>query len=93
MLGHRCHSERSSRLAIESITVADAWNDYYSEKSAAKKDGKLVWGDKHREHLKRHRMVEMGNDVPLKHKPIEIANPEHRKRQIAEQVYSKLRYK
>jgi len=45
-------SERSSRLAIESITVADAWNDYYSEKSAAKKDGKLVWGDKHREHLK-----------------------------------------
>jgi hypothetical protein len=47
---------------------------------------------KHRDHLKRHRMVEVGNDVPLSHKKIEVANTEQRKRHIAEQVYSKLRY-
>lgn len=47
---------------------------------------------KHRDHLKRHRMVEVGNDVPMKHKAVEVANPEQRKRQIAEQVYAKLRY-
>ena len=48
---------------------------------------------KHRDHLKRHGMVEIGNDVPMKQKQVEIANPEQRKRQIAEQVYEKLRYK
>lgn len=47
---------------------------------------------KHREHLKRHRMVELGNDVPLQHKKIEAPNSEQRKRNIAEQVYQKLRY-
>ena len=47
---------------------------------------------KHRDHLKRHRMVEVGNDVPMSHKPVEVANNEQRKRHIAEQVYSKLRY-
>lgn len=47
---------------------------------------------KHRDHLKRHGMVEIGNDVPLKHKTLEVQNPEARKRQIAEQVYSKLKY-
>lgn len=47
---------------------------------------------KHRDHLKRHGMVEIGNDVPMKHKPVEVTNTEARKRQIAEQVYSKLKY-
>lgn len=47
---------------------------------------------KHREHLKRHRMVELGNDVPLQHKKIEAPNSEQRKRNIAEQVYQKLKY-
>ena len=48
---------------------------------------------KHREHLKRHRMIELGNDPITKHKSIDVQNPEQRKRAIAEQVYSKLRYK
>lgn len=48
---------------------------------------------KHREHLKRHRMIELGNDPITKHKTIDVQNPEQRKRAIAEQVYSKLRYK
>lgn len=47
---------------------------------------------KHREHLKRHRMVEIGNDVPMQHRKIEAPNSEQRKRNIAEQVYQKLRY-
>jgi hypothetical protein len=47
---------------------------------------------KHRDHLKRHGMVEIGNDVPMRHKAVEVTNTEARKRQIAEQVYSKLKY-
>ena len=44
--------EKADLLALESITVSEAWNDYYNEKSTSKKDGKLIWGDKHKEHLK-----------------------------------------
>lgn len=50
---------------------------------------------KHREHLKRHGMVELGNDVPKQQKVVEISrkSQEQRKRTIAEIAYSKLRYK
>ena len=48
---------------------------------------------KHRNHLKQHRMIELGNDPITKHKTIDVQNTEQRKRAIAEQVYSKLRYK
>lgn len=48
---------------------------------------------KHREHLKRHGMVELGNDVPLKQKQVEIQDNRVRKERIAQQVYEKLRYK
>ena len=49
----------------------------------------------HRDHLKQHRMIELGNDVPQQHKPIEISRKsnEARKRQIAEMAYSKLNYR
>ncbi|MEI8286327.1 MAG: hypothetical protein WCG15_03385 [Actinomycetes bacterium] len=48
----------------------------------------------HRSHLKQHRMIELGNDVPTQHKPAEIdkKTQEARKRTIAELAYSKLRY-
>lgn len=48
----------------------------------------------HRSHLKQHRMIELGNDVPIQHKPAEIdkKTQEARKRTIAELAYSKLRY-
>ena len=48
----------------------------------------------HRSHLKQHRMIELGNDVPMKHKPAEISrkSQEARKRQIAELAYAKLKY-
>jgi hypothetical protein len=49
----------------------------------------------HRSHLKQHRMIELGNDVPMQHKPAEISkkSQEARKRQIAELAYAKLNYR
>jgi len=48
----------------------------------------------HREHLKQHRMIELGNDVPKQHKPVQIdrKTQEARKQKIAELAYSKLKY-
>jgi hypothetical protein len=50
---------------------------------------------KHRDHLKRHGMVELGNDVINTQKTVEISrkSQEERKRTIAEVAYSKLRYR
>lgn len=47
----------------------------------------------HRAHLKQHRMIELGNDVPMKHPEIKLSrkSQEERKRQIAEMAYAKLR--
>ena len=47
----------------------------------------------HRSHLKQHRMIELGNDVPMKHPEIKLSRKsnEERKRQIAEMAYAKLR--
>ena len=49
----------------------------------------------HRDHLKQHRMIELGNDVPMQHKKIEVnkKSNEARKRQIAELAYAKLNYR
>jgi hypothetical protein len=46
----------------------------------------------HRSHLKQHKMIELGNDVPMQHKPAELSRKsmEARKRQIAELAYAKL---
>lgn len=48
---------------------------------------------KHRNHLKQHRMIELGNDVPKQHRPLDLdrKSKEARKRQIAELAYEKLR--
>ena len=49
----------------------------------------------HRDHLKQHKMIELGNDVPTQHKTAEISkkSQEARKRQIAELAYAKLNYR
>jgi protein-disulfide isomerase len=49
----------------------------------------------HRSHLKQHKMIELGNDVPMQHKQADMStkSKEARKRDIAEQVYQKLSYK
>lgn len=36
--------------ARETVTVADAWKAYITERSAAMSDGKPVWGDRHKAH-------------------------------------------
>jgi integrase len=36
--------------ARESVTVAEAWQAYVAERSAAKTDGKPVWGERHKAH-------------------------------------------
>lgn len=48
---------------------------------------------KHRDHLKRHNMIEVGNDVPMKQREVEISqrSNKERKEMIAHQVYEKLR--
>ena len=48
----------------------------------------------HRNHLKQHRMIELGNDVPMKHPEAKISrkSQEARKQQIAELAYAKLKY-
>jgi len=49
----------------------------------------------HRNHLKEHRMIELGNDVPMQRKEATIStkSQEARKRQIAELAYAKLNYR
>jgi hypothetical protein len=49
---------------------------------------------KHRENLKRNHCIELGNDVPMERKAVEISkkSQEARKRQIAEIAYEKLKY-
>jgi len=49
----------------------------------------------HRSHLKQHRMIELGNEVPVQHKPVELSHKdkEARKRKIAELAYAKLTYR
>jgi hypothetical protein len=48
----------------------------------------------HRSHLKQHKMIELGNDVPTQHKQADMStkSKQARKQAIAEQVYQKLRY-
>jgi hypothetical protein len=49
----------------------------------------------HRSHLKQHKMIELGNEVPVQHKPVELSHKdkEARKRKIAELAYAKLNYR
>ena len=40
----------TAQQARESLTVDEAWQAYVAERSAAMKDGKPEWGDKHKSH-------------------------------------------
>lgn len=59
-------------------------------------DGSVIESrSKHKAHLKQHRMIELGNDVPKQHKQVDMStqSKDARKRHIAEQVYQKLNYR
>jgi hypothetical protein len=58
-------------------------------------DGSVIESrSKHKAHLRQHKMIELGNDVPTQHKQADMStkSKEARKQAIAEQVYQKLRY-
>ncbi len=40
----------TAQQALESVTFADAWQAYVTERSASMKDGKPEWGEKHKAH-------------------------------------------
>jgi len=43
-------AEQEAQQTRETVTAADAWQEYIKERSAAMSDGKPVWGDKHKAH-------------------------------------------
>jgi hypothetical protein len=83
--------QKQSMTKREAPMVASDISGYISQV-----DGSWIESrSKHRDHLKRHGMIELGNDVPTKTKDIEISrkSQEQRKRAIAEVAYEKLRYR
>ena len=80
------------KLAMKSRVAPTVMSDIEGHISMA--DGTWVSSrSKHRENLKRNNCIELGNDVPTQQKVHEISrkDQEHRKRQIAELAYAKLK--
>lgn len=44
-------TEQANKQAREAVTVGEAWEVYYKERSTSKTDGKPDWGDRHKQHL------------------------------------------
>jgi len=83
--------EKQEMTAREAPMVISDIEGYVSQVDGSWIDSR----SKHRAHLKQHRMIELGNDVPMQHKPAELSkkSQEARKRQIAEMAYAKLNYR
>jgi hypothetical protein len=83
--------EKQEMTAKEAPMVISDIEGYVSQVDGSWIDSR----SKHRNHLKQHRMIELGNDVPTQHKPAELSrkSQEARKRQIAELAYAKLNYR
>jgi len=80
------------KLAMKTRVAPTVMSDIEGHISMA--DGTWVSSrSKHRENLKRNNCIELGNDVPTQQKVHEISrkDQEHRKRQIAELAYAKLK--
>ena len=83
--------EKQQSIGRETAMVMSDIQPYISQV-----DGSVIESrSKHKAHLKQHRMIELGNDVPKQHKPVEIdkKTQEARKRKIAELAYAKLNYR
>jgi hypothetical protein len=83
--------EKQEMIAREAPMVMSDIDGYISQV-----DGSWINSrSKHKAHLKQHRMIELGNDVPMQHARADMStkSKEARKRDIAEQVYQKLSYK
>jgi len=83
--------EKQLNRRISAPMVQSDISGYQSQVDGSWIDSK----SKHRDHLKRHRMIEVGNDVPMKQRDVELSDKtnKQRKEMIAHQVYEKLRYK
>lgn len=82
--------EKEAMVAREAPMVMSDIDGYISQV-----DGSWIKSrSHHRSHLKEHRMIELGNEVPMQHKQADMStkSKQARKRAIAEQVYEKLRY-
>lgn len=44
-------TEHNNKQAREAVTVGEAWEAYYKERSTSKIDGKPEWGERHKQHL------------------------------------------
>jgi hypothetical protein len=81
---------------LDTPEAEEAWKqkEEMTRREAPMVDGSWIKSrSHHRAHLKEHRMIELGNDVPMQHQKIDMSakSKEARKRQIAELAYEKLR--
>ena len=84
-------AEKQVSIGRETAMVMSDIDPYISQV-----DGSVIESrSKHKAHLKQHRMIELGNDVPKQHKQVDMntQSKDARKRHIAEQVYQKLNYR
>lgn len=84
----RSWEEKQKNTRLEAPRVMSDIQGYISQVDGSWIDSR----SKHRDHLKRHNMIELGNDVPMKHREITPSEERKRKETIARQVYEKLRY-
>ena len=83
--------EKQQSIGRETAMVMSDIQPYISQV-----DGSVIESrSKHKAHLKQHRMIELGNDVPKQHQQVDMStkSKEARKQHLAEQVYQKLNYR
>lgn len=88
-IADKAWAEKESMTVREAPRVMSDIGGYISQI-----DGSYIESrSKHRDHLKRHGMIELGNDVPKQQKSVEIdrKSQEQRKRTIAEITNARLR--
>ena len=82
--------EKQANVRLHAPRVMSDIGGYISQVDGSWIDSR----SKHRDHLKRHNMIELGNDVPMQQKEVVMSKKDEaqRKETIARQVYEKLRY-
>lgn len=82
--------EKQANVRLHAPRVMSDIGGYISQVDGSWIDSR----SKHRDHLKRHNMIELGNDVPMQQKEVVMSKKDEAKRKetIARQVYEKLRY-
>jgi hypothetical protein len=84
-------AEKQVSIGRETAMVMSDIDPYISQV-----DGSVIESrSKHKAHLRQHKMIELGNDVPKQHKQVDMntKSKDARKQHIAEQVYQKLNYR